>query len=263
MSEVAKIAFTDYEAAVAAALDAIGAADRLPRSGLVIIKPNLTLAKPPPVTTSAAAAEAVYDYCKAHCGAEVAIGEGTGDGVTADTYRANGYAKLAKRRGIRLIDFNLEPDVTLARPDALQWKQIHLPEVVREAFLISLPVLKDHSFTTTTISMKNLFGLPPGRFYKGNWNKSKLHEPSVHRSIFDVCLYRRPDLCVVDAAVALTGMHLTGRRKKLGLILAGLDCVAVDAVGSKLLGHDPHKIEYLTLANGVLGDMDDIHVLEG
>ena len=44
---------------------------------------------------------------------------------------------------------------------------------------------------------------------------------------------------------------------------AGGYVVAVDAVGSRLLGHDPRKIEYLTLANGVLGDMDDIQVIEG
>jgi len=34
-----------------------------------------------------------------------------------------------------------------------------------------------------------------------------------------------------------------------GFILAGFDPVAVDAVGSQLLGHNPKRIEYLTLAN--------------
>ena len=36
------------------------------------------------------------------------------------------------------------------------------------------------------------------------------------------------------------------------------DGYAVDAAGSELLGHDPRKIEYLSIANGVLGSMDDI-----
>ena len=74
MSDVAKICFTDYEGSVEKALDAVGAAGRLPDDGLIIIKPNLTNADKPPVTTSVAAAEAVYDYCKSHCGCEVAIG---------------------------------------------------------------------------------------------------------------------------------------------------------------------------------------------
>ena len=263
MSDVAKIQFTDYAGSIAKALDAIGAAQRLPRSGLVIIKPNLTNADSPPVTTSVAAAEAVYDYCKAHCGAEIAVGEGSGSGVTQDAFEANGYVELARRHGIRLIDFNREPAATLRRDDALQLREFHLPQVARDAYIISLPVLKDHSFTTTTIAMKNMFGLAPAPYYKGSWNKSKLHSPSTHRSVFDVCLYKRPDLCVVDASVALAGMHLSGTPRKLGVILASFDPVAVDAVGSELLGHDPRKIDYLKLANGVLGSMDDIRVVRG
>lgn len=80
MSVVAKVKFANYAAGVAAALHAIGAAGRLPGDGLVIIKPNLTTADPPPVTTPVAPAEAGYDYCKANCGAEIAIGESSGSG---------------------------------------------------------------------------------------------------------------------------------------------------------------------------------------
>ena len=145
----------------------------------------------------------------------------------------------------------------------MQLKELYLPRIAIDAFIISLPVLKDHSFTKTTIAMKNMFGLPPAPFYEGAWNKSRLHSPSTDRSVFDVCLYKRPALSVVDASVALTGMHLAGTPKRLGLILAGADCVAVDAVGSELLGHDPQRMEYLTLANGVLGDMDHIEIIEG
>ena len=263
MSEVAKVRFRGYEESVGKALDLVGAGERLPGEGLIIIKPNLTNGDGPPVTTPVEAAEAVYAYCRRHSGAEIAIGEGCGSGVTADTFEANGYGAFARREGIELIDFNEAPAVKLAREDALELKEFYLPQVAMGAFIISVPVLKDHSFTKTTIAMKNMFGLAPGRYYKGNWNKSKLHHPSTHRSVFDVCLYRKPDLSVVDARVALAGMHLSGTPKKLGVVLAGFDPVAVDAVGSELLGHDPRKIEYLKLANGVLGDMEGIRVVEG
>jgi len=263
MSKVATVGFTDYETSVAEAMDAIGAARKLPQEGLIIIKPNLTNADGPPVTTDVAAAEAVYRYCKSHSTAEIAIGEGCGTGVTRDAFRANGYADLAERCRLKLIDFNQAETVTLSRSDALQLGQFHLPKVALDAFIISLPVLKDHSFTVTTIAMKNMFGLAPARYYRGSWNKSKLHSPSTHRSVFDVCLYRRPDLSVVDARVALSGMHLSGTARKLGVILAGFDPVAVDAVGSRMLGHEPADIEYLTLGNGVLGDMAEIELTEG
>jgi uncharacterized protein (DUF362 family) len=263
MSDVAQVSFTDFEASVTKALDLIGAADRLPQTGLMIVKPNLTNADGPPVTTPVAAAEAVCLYCRRHSAAEVAIGEGCGSGTTAATFAANGYDDLAARHGLRLIDFNESPAVLLKRDDALQLTELYLPEVAIDAFIISLPVLKDHCFTDTTVAMKNMFGLPPARYYSGSWNKSKLHTPSTHKSVVDVCLYKAPDLCVVDASVALAGMHLAGTPTPLGKILASFDPVAVDAAASRLLGHAPADIEYLRLANGRLGSMDGVRLLEG
>lgn len=263
MSQVAKVKFVDYKSSIAIALDLIGAGTQLPQQGLIIIKPNLTNSSPPPVTTSAAAVEAVYLYCKAHTKAEIAIGDGCGSGRTPEIFDALGYTKLAKKYGLKLIDFNQAESVILENKNAFQLKQFHMPRIVQQAFVISLPVLKDHSFTKTTISMKNMFGIAPGKYYAGSWNKSKLHSPSTDKSVVDVCLYKKPDLSVVDASVALKGMHLAGKHKKLGLILAGFDCVAVDAIGSELLGHYPKRLEYLKLANGLLGSMDNIEIVDG
>jgi len=58
-------------------------------------------------------------------------------------------------------------------------------------------------------------------------------------------------------------MHLAGKHKSIGLILAGFDPVAVDTLGSELLGHNPKKLDYLTLANGQLGSMDNIEIVNG
>ena len=263
MSHVAKIKFIDYKSSIAKALDLIDAGARLPQQGLIIIKPNLTNSSPPPVTTSVAAAEALYNYCKAHTKAEIIIGDGCGSGKTPDVFAKLGYTDMARKYGIKLIDFNEVETVTLKNANTLQLKQFVMPKIVQQAFIISLPVLKDHSFTKTTIAMKNMFGIASGKFYSGSWNKSKLHSPSTDKNVVDVCLYKKPDLSVVDASVALKGMHLAGTHKNLGLILAGFDPVAVDTLGSELLGHDPKKLEYLTLANGRLGSMDNIEILDG
>ena len=261
MSQVAKVKFVDYRTSIAVALDLIDAPAHLPRQGLIIIKPNLTNSSPPPVTTSVAAAEAIYNYCKFHTKAEIVIGEGCGTGRTPDVFAKLGYTDLASKYGLKLIDFNEAETIVLENDNALQLKRFYMPKIVQQAFVISLPVLKDHSFTKTTIAMKNMFGIAPGRFYSGSWNKSKLHSPSTDKSVVDICLYKKPDLSVVDASIALKGMHLAGTHKNIGLILAGLDPVAVDTLGSKLLGHNPKKVDYLTLANGKLGSMDNIEIL--
>lgn len=261
MAQVVKIRFTDYERSIATALDRIGAGERLPREGLIILKPNLTNASPPPVTTSVEAVEAVYRYCRVHTGAEIAIGEGVGSGWTEEVYAVLGYADLAKRCGLRLLDFNDGDSVEMRNPDARHLKSFHLPRIVQDAYLISIPVLKDHTFTRTTLSLKNMFGLAPSRHYGGTWNKSKLHSPSADESVVDVCLYRKPDLSIIDATMALRGGHLSGRKERLDRILAGFDPVATDAIGSRLLGHDPEALRYLKLAEGRLGTMRNIDIL--
>lgn len=263
MSRIAKISFTNYETSVGQALDLIEAGLRLPQDGLIIIKPNLTNSSPPPVTTPVAAVEAVFQYCKRRSSARIAIGDGCGEGRTGDVFRTLGYTDFAKREDIELIDFNEAEAVLLKNSDAFQLKQLYMPKIAMDAFIISVPVLKDHSFTGTTIAMKNMFGLAPGRFYQGGWNKSKLHSPSTDKSVVDICLYKKPDLSVVDASTVLRGMHLAGTEEKLNLILASFDPVAIDALGSRLLGHDPKKLEYLRLADGLIGNMDGAEILEG
>ncbi len=261
MSTVAKVKFTDYPASIARALDIINAPAALPQDGLIIIKPNLTNSSPPPVTTGVDAVEALYNYCASHTKARIAIGDGCGSGTTPQVFKTLGYNVLAKKYDIELLDFNDGPTIALKNDKALLLKEFHMPEIVRDAYIISLPVLKDHSFTKTTIAMKNMFGIASAKYYSGSWNKSKLHSPSTDKSVVDVCLYKKPDLSVVDATVALKGMHLSGRHDNMNLILAGLDPVAVDTVGSKLLGHNPKKLPYLTLSHNLHGSMENIEII--
>jgi uncharacterized protein (DUF362 family) len=56
-------------------------------------------------------------------------------------------------------------------------------------------------------------------------------------------------------------MHLAGNPVRLNTILASYDPVAIDAVGSEMMGHNPQRLEYLRLANGKLGSMDAIEVV--
>ena len=160
------------------------------------------------------------------------------------------------------MDFNETESILLENKNALQLKKLYVPKIVPDAFVISIPVLKDHSFTVTTVAMKSMFGIAPGKYYKGSWNKSKLHSPSTDKSVVDVCMYKRPGFCVVDASVGPAGMHLAGKERKIGKIIAGGDCVAVDAVASEMLGHKRDELEYLVPADGRVGQMNDVEIVE-
>jgi len=262
MSQVAKVAFTEYLQSTAQALDLIHTSDKLPDNKLIILKPNLTNSDGPPVTTPVEIVEAVYHYCKEMSNADIAIGEGCGSGHTITTFRKTGYEDLARKYNIDLIDFNRCKTTKLTDTSCHTLKEFHIPKIANDAFIVSIPVLKDHSFTVTTIAMKNMFGIAPASHYQGSWNKSKLHSPSTHKSVVDICRYKKPDLCVVDAVTALQGMHLSGTSLPLNTILASFDPVAVDAVGSEMLGHNPRKIEYLQLAAEKLGSMDNIEIVD-
>lgn len=261
MSLAARVNFENYKTSVFTALDMIEAGDRLPEDRLIILKPNLTNSSPPPVTTGVEFTEAVYLYCRRHCSGEIAIGEGCGSGTTNKVYKNTGYTELASKYGIRLIDFNQEKTVLVKNGQALVLKEFHIPAVLQDAYVISLPILKDHSLADTTAALKNMFGIAPAPFYKGSWNKSKLHSPSVYKSVVDVCSYKKPDLSIVDAVTVLTGSHLSGTPRTENTILASFDPVSIDTLGAEILGHNPEEIEYLRLADGKLGDMRNIKTL--
>jgi uncharacterized protein (DUF362 family) len=75
----------------------------------------------------------------------------------------------------------------------------------------------------------------------------------------------KPHLSVVDGFVAMHGegpRH--GTPAKLGVVVAGADAVAVDAVSAAIMGFQPRQISYLTYAEtaglGVI-DLDAIQIL--
>ena len=258
---VSKVRFSDYDESVPRALELIGAAKVLPQSGLVVLKPNLVNESPPPVTTDVRMVEAVLNYCRSHSKAEIVIGEGSGSGTTAQCYRANGYDELARKYDVKLIDLNEAESVLLRRSDALSKKKFYLPKILIDAFVISIPVLKDHSMTRMTGAMKNMFGIAPMRHYKLTWNKSQLHFPSTAKSVVDICLYKKPGLSIVDTSLVLRGSHLSGTAERVDRILAGVDPVAVDAEAAGLLGHEVESIKYLRLANGLVGTCENVKIV--
>ena len=71
---------------------------------------------------------------------------------------------------------------------------MHLPEIVFDTFLLSVPVLKAHTLAGITLTLKNMMGLPPPAHYqqRNGWKKSKFHH-SIGLAIADLNRYRCPD----------------------------------------------------------------------
>ncbi|MGQ9709383.1 MAG: DUF5107 domain-containing protein [Anaerolineae bacterium] len=128
-----------------------------------------------------------------------------------------------------------------------------LPRVVMEAdVLIGVPVLKNHSNAGITLALRNQFGIAPSDIYHNvgsHMFKGALeHGPDdLGRHIVDLNLARPLDFVVVDGRRGMTNGPIGGTlaNPPMRLILAEADPVAVDTVGSLVMGYDPATIPYL------------------
>ncbi len=254
MKAVSTVDFESYARSVPAALDAVAAGDAFARANVVILKPNLTQGTPFPVTTPAELTRAVIDYVKAHSKADVIVAEGAGSAseTTEEVFDALGYRSL----GVELVDLNTSECERLAKKGMERLSELHLPKIVGDCMLVSLPVLKAHSMARVTLTMKNMMGLlPPERYQMGgHWKKSSFHR-DLHRAIYELNCYRAPDLSLIDATVGMAEAHLWGPKLDPpgNKLICGFDPVAVDAAGCKLLGVSWKSVGHLKMADGVLG----------
>ncbi len=251
MSRIAEIEFASYPESVPEALDAIGAAETLKSQTAVLIKPNLINASPFPITTPVECVEAVIQYVRSCSDAQIVVGEGCGDAhlETDAVFDALGYRELARRQAVELIDLNHASLTRLENAECPVFKEMYLPEIAISHFLISVPVLKAHSFSQITGTLKNMIGLAPPKHYSGkfgSWKKAVFHG-QMHESIIDLNRYRTPDLSLMDATVGMPEFHLGGAHcdPPLNKLLASFDPIAVDRRGAELLGLDWQTIDHL------------------
>ena len=141
---------------------------------------------------------------------------------------------------------------------------MHLPEIVLDSFLLSVPVLKAHTLSTVTLTLKNMMGLPPPAHYQqGNgWKKSKFHH-CIDSAIADLNRYRCPDFTLLDGREAMVESHLWGRTANPppNMLIAGSDPVAVDAYGAEMLGKRWRNIDHIKTLHGELGQADPLEVI--
>ncbi len=251
MDDIAEIEFVSYPESVPEALDAIGARVVLKQQTAVLIKPNLINASPFPITTAPECVEAVIRYVRSCSQAEIVIGEGCGDSKleTSAVFDSLGYRELARRQAVELVDLNNAPLVKLQDGNCPVFKEMYLPEIAISHYLLSVPVLKAHSFSEITGTLKNMIGLAPPKHYSGRfgtWKKAVFHG-QMHQSIIDLNRYRTPDLSLMDATVGMADFHLGGAHcdPPVNRLIAGFDPVEVDRRSAELLGIEWRSVAHL------------------
>lgn len=250
---------TRYTETVPRILNAIQAGKILREQERILIKPNLIEARPAPVTTDVRCVEAIVAYCRNVSDANLIVADGAGGCETSECFARLGYERLAKEYGLDLVDLNHAETVTLSDPCNIFLREFHIPKVLLESYLISVPVLKAHSMAQVTLGMKNMLGVAPEADYGkgGHYKKWGLHE-QLDDAIIEINKFRKPDLTVIDAAIGMATAHLWGPKcdPPVGKIVASFDVVAADRIGCDLLGIDRKTVRHLRLADGLIGSAE-------
>lgn len=168
----------------------------------------------------------------------------------------NRLTPVYKKYGIRELYNFLPEDITwtVYKPkakmralDRIYPEGIRIPDYFIGKNIVHLPTVKTHIYTTTTGAMKNAFGglLDTKRHYTHSW---------IHETLVDLLAIQKEIhtgiFAVMDGTICGNG---PGPRTMIPVekdyVLAGADCVAIDAVAAKMMGFDPMSIPYIRMAH--------------
>jgi len=159
-----------------------------------------------------------------------------------DGFFVSGYRQACNDLGIRLVNLK-ETGFREVICKGQILKKVYISPLLLEAdFILNLPKLKTHSFTVFTGAVKNMFGIIPYGL-RLNYHRQYIRNDVFSQMLVDVFSCVPPHLTIMDGIVAMEGEGPSaGKSRKIGVILASQDAVAVDAVASKIIGFNPMNI---------------------
>lgn len=218
------------------------------RGKRVLLKPNLVECERGGVIhTQAEVLAAAVELFERLGASEVRIGEGPGHRRDAVFLAEQaGYRAAIPGFDGRFTDLNRD-DVARVAPFAGPGG-IYLPRTALAAdLLVSVARMKTHHWAGATLAMKNLFGVVPGALY--GWPKNHLHQLGIGPAVAELYRVFPRSFAIVDGIVGMEGNGpVQGRPRPCGVLVMGADLAAVDATACRIMGIDPHQIEYLRLA---------------
>ena len=249
----------------------------------VVFKPNVTsgehFADPETgITTHPAFVGGLIEYVREHGarpgGIYIVEDPRDSDDFTPRHWRGTGYPEIAAQTGAKLRCPHTRYCVKkpVPRPLVHPMRNVSRYAVASDTVLINVPKLKTHNLAITSLCLKNLMGLDDvfDRHYcaqawqelpahlrqdhrpRHEWMDEALHErwqEGLARRLADLAQVIRPHLNVVEGIVGRDGTGFNrGRNFSLGMVIAGVNMVAVDSVASYLMGFDPQRLIYLRVA---------------
>ena len=215
----------------------------------IVIKPNVLRGSEAAegIVTHPAVLSAVVEKVETMGPASIVVGDNPGlfsYGANEAAFEQTGLMAAARGHyrniGLDAVSLPFHPDFM---------ETVNVSRAIVDAdVVISLPKFKTHGLTVMTGAVKNSYGILPGaqkaRLHKLAGNPARFHDLVV--AVFRL---RVPDLFIVDAVVGMEGNGpASPELREIGLILAGDNAVAVDAVMAAMMGLDPGRLRFLRRA---------------
>jgi uncharacterized protein (DUF362 family)/NAD-dependent dihydropyrimidine dehydrogenase PreA subunit len=224
----------------------------------ILIKPNVLRASEAKegIVTHPALLRAVVKKVESLGPSSIVVGDNPGIfsyGANEESFRRSGLMEAA---GGHYRNIGNDSERVPFSPEFMP--SVNVSRAVLEAdIIISLPKFKTHGLTVVTGAIKNSYGFLPGA------QKAKLHKAAgspmrFHELVVEVFLLRVPDFFIVDAVIGMEGNGpASPDLRRIGLILASDNAVAVDAVMAVMMGCDPGRLRFLQKAKEKgIGDYD-------
>lgn len=242
------------------AIELMGGMNRFVKKGqTVVVKPNIGFAKAPEMgaTTNPLLVKSVVEHCILAGAGKVYVFDNVATssyGIAHTCYKVSGIEEAAKDRGAIVAPGDHEKyyqKVDVPGAKILVSTDVH--ELVLEAdVFINVPILKNHRYTQFTGAMKNLMGVV--------WDRMEYHFTDLEQSIAEFCLFKKPDLNIVDAYRVMKRHGPQGRDLEdlalMKTLLVSQDIVAIDTAAAKIFGLEPESIRHLKIGHDLgLGTM--------
>jgi len=215
------------------------------RGDVVLVKPNIGWDRTPNLAacTNPDVVRSLVELCFEAGAKEVMVLDNPCNPARR-TYIRSGISQAAKDAGAKVPypnDYRLKK-VPLNGEHLKEWEVYS--EFVSVDKIINVPATKHHSLSQVTLGMKNWLGALGG-------NRNQLHQ-GLDFAMVDLAAFFKPVLTVLDAYRVLFRNGPQGGRlsdvKDNKTVVAGVDYVAVDAMGATFLDADPQQLRFLQIA---------------
>lgn len=203
----------------------------------VLLKPNLLAARRPElaVTTHPAIVQVMAEMVL-DCGGKPFIADSPGIDPFDLVKKKSGMEEVGKRLNIPVVPLTKSTEIKPSHNS--YFRKIELSQQAIEADrIINLPKLKTHCQMTLTMGVKNLFGTVVAQ-RKAEWHyKVGLNRARFALLLLEIWQALKPDITVMDGIWGMDGHGPSnGNPKKLGLIAASNDALAMDLSVAKMMG---------------------------